>query len=109
MKQTAVQWLRDIYKERELDKFDWEKALEIESEIWHKMKFKSIWIDDNGKVMALHPAEESKIPELSDEEIDDAASSYSAVNSINGLNVNEKYADFTYACKWYRELIKSKQ
>jgi hypothetical protein len=32
MKQTAVEWLHEIAKQREPDKFDWEKAKEIENE-----------------------------------------------------------------------------
>ena len=32
MKQTAVEWLRGISQYRELDKFDWEQALQIEKE-----------------------------------------------------------------------------
>lgn len=104
MKQTAVQWLWDISQDRELNKFDWEKALEMESEIWHKMKFKSIWIDDNGKVMALHPAEESQaIPELSDEEIIKWA--YGKQYDPN----DETQSSFVEGMKAYREQIKSKQ
>lgn len=32
MKQTAVEWLHKIFKEREPDKFDWEQAKEMEKE-----------------------------------------------------------------------------
>lgn len=32
MKQTAVEWLQKIFKEREPDKFDWEQAKQIEKE-----------------------------------------------------------------------------
>jgi hypothetical protein len=32
MKQTAVEWLHCVSKQRELDKFDWEQAKEIEKE-----------------------------------------------------------------------------
>jgi hypothetical protein len=30
MKQTAVEWLHYVSKQRELDKFDWEQAKEME-------------------------------------------------------------------------------
>jgi hypothetical protein len=32
MKQTAVEWLHYVSKQRELDKFDWEQAKEMEKE-----------------------------------------------------------------------------
>jgi hypothetical protein len=32
MKQTAVEWLHEIAKQREPDKFDWEQAKEMEKE-----------------------------------------------------------------------------
>lgn len=32
MKQTAVEWLHKLSKQRELDKFDWEQAKEMEKE-----------------------------------------------------------------------------
>jgi len=32
MKQTAVQWLHELSKQRELDKFDWEQAKEMEKQ-----------------------------------------------------------------------------
>jgi hypothetical protein len=32
MKQTAVEWLHKLSKQRELDKFDWEQAKETEKE-----------------------------------------------------------------------------
>jgi phosphosulfolactate synthase (CoM biosynthesis protein A) len=32
MKQTAVKWLHYVSKQRELDKFDWEQAKEMEKE-----------------------------------------------------------------------------
>jgi hypothetical protein len=32
MKQTAVEWLHYVSKQRELDKFDWEQAKEMERE-----------------------------------------------------------------------------
>ena len=31
-KQTAVEWLQKIFKEREPDKFDWEQAKQMEKE-----------------------------------------------------------------------------
>jgi len=30
MAQSAVEWLHQIFKQRELDKFDWEQAMQIE-------------------------------------------------------------------------------
>ena len=32
MKQTAVEWLHYVSKQRELDKFDWEQAKEMEKQ-----------------------------------------------------------------------------
>ena len=32
MKKTAVEWLHEIAKQRELDKFDWEQAKAMEKE-----------------------------------------------------------------------------
>lgn len=32
MKQTAVEWLHEIAKQREPDKFDWQQAKEMEKE-----------------------------------------------------------------------------
>lgn len=32
MKQTAVEWIHELSKQRELDKFDWEQAKEMEKE-----------------------------------------------------------------------------
>jgi hypothetical protein len=32
MKQTAVEWLHKLSKQRELDKFDWEQAKEMEKQ-----------------------------------------------------------------------------
>ena len=32
MEQTAVEWLHELSKQRELDKFDWEQAKEMEKE-----------------------------------------------------------------------------
>ena len=32
MKETAVEWLHKLSKQRELDKFDWEQAKEMEKE-----------------------------------------------------------------------------
>jgi HEPN domain-containing protein len=32
MKQTAVEWLHELSKQRELDKFDWEQVKEMEKE-----------------------------------------------------------------------------
>jgi hypothetical protein len=32
MKQTAVEWLHYVHKQRELDKFDWEQAKELEKD-----------------------------------------------------------------------------
>jgi uncharacterized glyoxalase superfamily protein PhnB len=31
-KQTAVEWLHELFKQRELDKFDWKQAKEMEKE-----------------------------------------------------------------------------
>jgi hypothetical protein len=32
MKQTAVEWLHELSKQRELDKFDWEQVKEMEKQ-----------------------------------------------------------------------------
>jgi uncharacterized glyoxalase superfamily protein PhnB len=31
-KQTAIEWLHELFKQRELDKFDWKQAREMEKE-----------------------------------------------------------------------------
>jgi len=38
MKQTAVEWLKEIAKQREPDKFDWQQAKEME-----KQQHKETW------------------------------------------------------------------
>jgi hypothetical protein len=40
MKQTAVEWLHYVSKQRELDKFDWEQAKEMEKE-----QIKNAWLN----------------------------------------------------------------
>jgi HEPN domain-containing protein len=40
MKQTAVEWLRELSKQRELDKFDWEQAKEM-----HKQEIENAFVE----------------------------------------------------------------
>ena len=44
MKQTAAEWLHYVSKQRELDKFDWEQAKEMEKEQKHKSIDKQVSI-----------------------------------------------------------------
>jgi hypothetical protein len=44
MKQTAVEWLHYVSKQRELDKFDWEQAKAMEKEDKHKSIDKQVSI-----------------------------------------------------------------
>jgi hypothetical protein len=43
MKQTAVEWLHYVSKQRELDKFDWEQAKEMEKQQMEKLKDFDTW------------------------------------------------------------------
>lgn len=89
MKQTAVEWLYEISKEREIDKFDLEKAKEMEK--WQRMKF--------------------EIPELYDEEIEDEAKEYRK-RLMQHYSKDETFGDmvsFEMGAKWYREQLKQRQ
>lgn len=80
MKQTAVEWLYEISKEREIDKFDLEKAKEMEK--WQRIKF--------------------EIPEFSDKEIQE--------HSLVLFHTNSHHRrTWISACKWYREQLKQIQ
>ena len=78
---TAVEWLWQITHEREIDKFDWEKAIEMEKQ---------------------QMATNSSQLEISDEEIENMAKAY---HDYHMNKVSDKYT-FTFACKWYREQLK---
>jgi hypothetical protein len=75
---TAVEWLWQITHEREIDKFDWEQALEMEKQ---------------------QMATNSSQLEISDEEIEKAA-------ELLGNNLFGSF--FISGAKWYRKQLKQR-
>jgi len=50
MKQTAVEWLEEIAKQREPDKFDWQQAKAMEKQ--QMIKFANDYLDDDADLTA---------------------------------------------------------
>ena len=83
---TAVEWLWQITHEREIDKFDWEQALEMEKQ-----------------QMATNSSQ------LTDEEIDKVANE---IFESKGHNIYSHYntvPSFIEGAKWYREQLKQRK
>jgi hypothetical protein len=89
---TAVEWLWQITHEREIDKFDWEQALEMEN---HQMPQGILSIGEKPEITFL---------EISDEEI------WKLANEIGSRTKSSIAAQYFYhGAEWYREQLKQRK
>ena len=79
---TAVEWLWQISLDREIDKFDWEKALEMEKQ---------------------QMATNSSQLEISDADIEQAAEKWETIDKCPAPLVK---MGFRSGAKWYRKQLK---